>query len=51
MGKNTMMKRSIREHSKNTGNTEWLVRARGGTAAQRPKPLKQGSRARARRAG
>jgi hypothetical protein len=26
MGKNTMMKRSIREHSKRTGNTEWLVR-------------------------
>lgn len=26
MGKNTMMKRSIREYVKRTGNTEWNVR-------------------------
>jgi hypothetical protein len=27
MGKNTMMKRSIREHAKRTKNEEWLVRS------------------------
>jgi len=26
MGKNTMMKRSIKEHAKRTGNEEWLAR-------------------------
>jgi hypothetical protein len=32
MGKNTMMKRSIKEHAKRTKNTEWLVRSGDGSA-------------------
>jgi hypothetical protein len=39
MGKNTMMKRSIKEHSKRTKNTEWLVRSDGSARNPVCKPL------------